>query len=154
MNERIKDIRKVLRLTQTAFAERIAVRQQTIAMIEARKSNPSDQLINSICREFRVNETWLRTGDGDMFVPSPSSVVDRLAETYRLCPEAVAMVEKFVELEPTAQKTVFAYMCAVVDEIRGQTGPKTTDGMTDAEIAAAVRHGEDLEKEQAAQSEA
>ena len=154
MNERIKDIRKVLRLTQTAFAERIAVRQQTIAMIEAKKSNPSDQLINSICREFRVNEAWLRTGDGDMFVPSPSSVVDRLAETYHLCPEAVAMVEKFVELEPTAQKTVFAYMCAVVDEIRGQTGPKTTDGMTDAEIAAAVRHGEDLEKEQAAQSEA
>lgn len=154
MNERIKDIRKVLRLTQTAFAERIAVRQQTIAMIEAGKSNPSDQLINGICREFRVNETWLRTGEGEMFIPSPTSVVGKLADEYKLCPEAAAMVGKFVELEPSAQKAVFAYMCAVVDEIRGQSEPEPTGGMTDAEIAAAVHRGEDLEKEPAAQSEA
>ena len=154
MNERIKDIRKVLRLTQTAFAERIAVRQQTIAMIESGKSNPSDQLINSICREFRVNETWLRTGEGEMFIPSPTSIVGKLADEYKLCPEAAAMVGKFVELEPSAQKAVFAYMCAVVDEIRGQSEPEPTGGMTDAEIAAAVHRGEDLEKEPAAQSEA
>lgn len=119
MNERIKEVRKALHLTQTAFAGRVGVKQQTIAMLEAGNSNPSEQLINGICREFRVNEEWLRNGTGEMFIPSPASIVDELAEEYHLCPEAQAMVEKFITLDPAAQLAVFDYMCAVVDEIRG-----------------------------------
>ena len=45
--------------------------------------------------------------------------MDELAEEYHLCPEAQAMVEKFITLDPAAQLAVFDYMCAVVDEIRG-----------------------------------
>lgn len=119
MNERIKEVRKALHLTQAAFAGRVGVKQQTIAMLEAGNSNPSEQLINGICREFRVNEEWLRNGTGEMFVPTPASIVDELAEEYHLCPEAQAMVEKFITLDPAAQLAVFDYMCAVVDEIRG-----------------------------------
>jgi hypothetical protein len=89
-------------------------------MLEAGNSNPSEQLINGICREFRVNEEWLRTGAGEMFIPSPASVVEELAEEYHLGPEARAMVEKFITLDPAAQLAVFDYMCAVVDEIRGR----------------------------------
>lgn len=77
MNERIKEVRKALHLTQAAFAGRVGVKQQTIAMLEAGNSNPSEQLINGICREFRVSEDWLRTGEGEMFVPTPSTVVDQ-----------------------------------------------------------------------------
>ena len=66
-----------------------------------------------------MNEDWLRTGTGEMFVPTPASIVDELAEEYHLCPEAQAMVEKFITLDPAAQLAVCDYMCAVVDEIRG-----------------------------------
>ena len=118
IGERIKELRKALSLTQTAFGERIGLKQNSVALIEAGRAT-SDQTIFAICREFRVSEEWLRTGAGEMFVPTPASIVDELAEEYHLCPEAQAMVEKFITLDPAAQLAVFDYMCAVVDEIRG-----------------------------------
>ena len=119
IGERIKQLRKELGMTQAVFAERIGIRQNSVAVIEMGKNMPSDQTVAFICREFRVNEEWLRTGAGEMFVPSPETVVDKLAEDYRLCPEAKAMVAQFITLDPEAQLAVFDYMCAVVDEIRG-----------------------------------
>jgi transcriptional regulator with XRE-family HTH domain len=119
IGERIKELRKALSLTQTAFGERIGLKQNSVALIEAGRTT-SDQTIFAICREFRVNEAWLRTGAGEMFIPSPASVVEELAEEYHLCPEAQAMVEKFITLDPAAQLAVFDYMCAVVDELLGR----------------------------------
>lgn len=119
IGERIKELRKALGLTQTKFGDRIGLKQNSVALIETGRPT-SDQTIFAICREFRVNEEWLRTGAGDMFVPTPASIVDELAEEYHLCPEAQAMVEKFITLDPAAQLAVFDYMCAVVDEIRGK----------------------------------
>lgn len=66
MNERIKKLRKTLDLTQAEFGRRIGVKQNTVALIEGGR-NTSDQTIFAICREFNVSETWLRTGEGDMF---------------------------------------------------------------------------------------
>ena len=66
LGERIKQIRKEKGLTQQALGDRIGVKQNTIALIESGKRNTSDQLLISICREFNVNETWLRTGEGEM----------------------------------------------------------------------------------------
>ena len=119
IGERIKQLRKALGMTQAKFGERVGIKQPSLAAIESGENTPSDQTVAFICREFRVNEEWLRTGAGDMFVPTPASIVDELAEEYHLCPEAQAMVEKFITLDPAAQLAVFDYMCAVVDEIRG-----------------------------------
>lgn len=68
MNERIKKVRKALDLTQQKFADKLGMKQNTIATYEMGRATPSDPTIKSICREFNVNETWLRTGDGEMFV--------------------------------------------------------------------------------------
>ena len=64
--ERIKAVRKSSNLTQEAFAARIGIKQNSVALIESDKRNASDQVILSVCREFGVNETWLRTGEGEM----------------------------------------------------------------------------------------
>ena len=69
MNERIKKLRKSLGLTQQEFSDRIKVKRNTVATYEMGRSMPSDAAISLICREFNVNETWLRTGDGEMFKP-------------------------------------------------------------------------------------
>lgn len=66
MNERIRKVRKALDLTQQEFAERIGMKRNSIALIENGR-NTSDQTIFAICREFNVNEQWLRTGEGEMF---------------------------------------------------------------------------------------
>ncbi len=68
INLRIKKLRKALDLTQQAFADRLGMKQNTIATYEMGKTTPSKPTIKSICREFGVNETWLRNGDGEMFI--------------------------------------------------------------------------------------
>lgn len=68
MNERLKKLRKALDLTQQAFADKIGMKQNTIAQYEMGRTVPSDAIIFSICREFNVNEDWLKTGKGDMFL--------------------------------------------------------------------------------------
>lgn len=67
MNERIKELRKTLGLNQTEFGEKIGIKQGSIASYESGARTPIDSVILSMCREFNVNETWLRTGEGEMF---------------------------------------------------------------------------------------
>lgn len=67
LNERLKKLRKTLDLTQQEFADRIGSKRNTIAKYETDTNVPSAAVISLICREFNVNENWLRTGEGDMF---------------------------------------------------------------------------------------
>lgn len=68
MNYRIREIRKDNNLTQTEFGERIGVKGNTITGYENGTRIPSDAIILSICREFNVNEGWLRTGQGEKYL--------------------------------------------------------------------------------------
>lgn len=68
MEERLKQLRKVLGLNQQEFAEKINLGQSTWAMIEVGKRALNDRHILLICSIFNVNEEWLRSGEGDMFV--------------------------------------------------------------------------------------
>ena len=73
MTDRIKSLRKSLHLTQTEFGERLGVKGNTVTGYENGTRAPSDAIIMAICREFGVNEIWLRTGAGDMFRPEEES---------------------------------------------------------------------------------
>ena len=64
MNERLKIIRLKLKLTQDDFAKKIGIKQAAISAIEKGIRNSTDRSINDICREFNVNEEWLRHGTG------------------------------------------------------------------------------------------
>ena len=68
INKRIKEIRTSQNLTQDKFANRLKTSRANIAGYEAGTRVPSDAAINNICREFNVNEEWLRHGIGDMFM--------------------------------------------------------------------------------------
>jgi transcriptional regulator with XRE-family HTH domain len=69
MNERLKRLRKTLDLTQQEFADRIGIKRNSFANYETGRNTPIDAIIISICKEFNVNEEWLRYGTGDMFLP-------------------------------------------------------------------------------------
>lgn len=64
MKDRIKTLRKSLKLTQEEFGEKIGVARNSVASYEIGRRMPTNAVINSICREFGVNEVWLRTGEG------------------------------------------------------------------------------------------
>ena len=68
MNDRIKAIRAALKLTQAEFGKRLGLSQNYIWMIERGDRTPSDRTLMGLCREFSVNEVWLREGVGPMFV--------------------------------------------------------------------------------------
>lgn len=118
LKERIRKIRKGLDLTQQAFAERIGLKQNSIALIESGKRNISTQAILSICREFNVNEEWLRTGVGEMFVPinMENQLIEWAGKVFRERDESfkkrfVAMLmdlseDKWELLEEMARKLV------------------------------------------------
>ena len=67
MNTRIRQLRKHLKLTAEGFGDKIGIVRSAVSNIENGNRQPTNQLITSICREFNVNEQWLRTGEGEMF---------------------------------------------------------------------------------------
>ena len=86
MDKRIKKLRKALDLTQQTFADRLGIKQNTIAKYETGRGTPTRAVVSLICREFNVNEEWLRTGNGEMFVQRTradelSSFVDQLLQS-------------------------------------------------------------------------
>ena len=68
IGERIKKVRKNKELTQQALAKRLGTTQNAIARYETNRVTPSAAVISLICREFSVDENWLRTGEGEMFI--------------------------------------------------------------------------------------
>lgn len=85
MKDRIRQLRKDLGLNQTEFGDRIGVKQGSIASYENGSRTPIDAVITSICREFSVNEDWLRTGTGDMYVElsKDQELADFAARLYK-----------------------------------------------------------------------
>lgn len=72
LNERIKQVRKIKKLSQEDFGKHLMITKASVSRIEAGLNNPSEQTIKLICNEFNVNEDWLRTGAGgdeNMFIP-------------------------------------------------------------------------------------
>ncbi len=71
MNERLKQLRKALNISQADFANTIGLKASSVSLLENGQRNFTEQTIKSICREFHVNKQWLTTGEGSMFL-SPS----------------------------------------------------------------------------------
>ena len=67
VSERIKYLRKTLNLTQSDFANKIGLKQASVGLYENNNRNILDRTIRDICREFGVNEKWLRYGIGDIY---------------------------------------------------------------------------------------
>ena len=98
MNDRIKAIRKALHMNQKSFGGQIGLKDSSVSMLESGKNNPSEQTILSICREFSVNEHWLRTGEGEMFLPGPKSVLEEVSEKLNLNEFETAFMKVYLRL--------------------------------------------------------
>ena len=79
-NERVKQLRKFLDLTLEKFGDRLGVTKVAISNIENGKRAVTEQMSKAICREFNVNEGWLRNGVGDMFKQRDGSFSEILSE--------------------------------------------------------------------------
>lgn len=98
MNERIKQVRKTLKLNQAEFGKRIGLKQSTITAYECGNRTPLNTVVIAICKTFGVDEMWLRTGEGEMFVESPDNVVDAVAEKLDLNDFERMILSAYVQL--------------------------------------------------------
>lgn len=122
IGDRIKKIRREFDLTQEAFASRIGSVQNTITGYESGRRNPSAPVISLICREFGINEEWLRDGIGDMCVPDPDDELEALAEKYKLSAADQILIEKFVNLKADTRNAILEFMKDVVASMQESTG--------------------------------
>lgn len=89
IGERISELIKTLGITKTVFSNRINVSQAFVSMVCSGSSAASDRTIADICREFRVNEEWLRTGAGEMFIQATRSqlIADFMSDVLAEAPD-------------------------------------------------------------------
>ena len=125
MNERIRNLRKYLGLTMEKFGEQLGVGKTAISNIENGNRNVTEQMCKSICREFNVNEDWLRNGNGEMFfIPKDEtamSVSDLLESTdntfYNLI---LDIVKTYQNLKPTDQDIIKTICQQLIENIKNQ----------------------------------
>lgn len=129
MNDRIKQVRKMLDLTLDEFGSRVGISKSGLSKIERCVSGVSDQTVRSICREFNVNEEWLRTGNGDMFNQDEPSILARLSGEYKLTQREEAVIAAFLELNDADRGAIMRY----VDNLVAKLSPA---GVSDAAAEA------------------
>lgn len=120
MKERLKKLRKTLDLTQQEFADKLKVPRNTIGGYEVGKSNPSDAAVNNICNIFNVNEDWLRTGNGEMFIELTR---DEQIENF---------VGDVLKSEEDSFKKKFISMLSALDESDWEVLQKTVELMQES----------------------
>jgi transcriptional regulator with XRE-family HTH domain len=118
MKNRLKLLRKSLKLTQEEFASRIGIKRNSYANYEIGRNKPIDAVVFSICREYSVSENWLRTGEGEMFVQFDEEARAKKWVHMIFTDEKAVFQRRFImmmlELNPEQWKTMEALTCSLV----------------------------------------
>lgn len=126
MKDRLKLLRSTLGLTQEKFAERLNIKRNTVANYEIGRNVPIDAVVSLICKEFNVNEDWLRNGSGEMFKErSPSEEIGYYVEDLLeydgqgnpFYDMIVEMMKTYVDLDEKSQAVIRSYFQSVSDGI-------------------------------------
>ena len=90
MNERLRELRLYLNLSQKKFGERIFLSPDQISSLETGRRSFTDRVIRDICNEFNVNDFWLVNGEGQMLkdplesIDAPNHIKDMLSKLITL----------------------------------------------------------------------
>lgn len=152
MKDRLKQLRKVLGLTQAEFGARIGIKQSSVALIETGRPT-SDRTITGICKEFGVRREWLVDGEGEMFAPKENTALDQLAKEFSLSPEETAMVRRFVTLQPEVRRGLLDFLKGMSSGTVRERDPPDGD-LSLAELQARLEDQYEAEKRRADESAA
>lgn len=96
INARIKQIRKDKHMTQEEFAKKLGTSRTNIAKYETGINEPSSAVITLICKEFNVNELWLKTGNGTPYMPMQTN--DIIAKAAAMLGQKDPLFESIVDV--------------------------------------------------------
>lgn len=125
MNERIKKLRKELKLTQQEFADALNIKRGAVANYEIGRNAPIDAVVSLICKTFNVNEEWLRSGAGDMFLELPEEdeeaayvselLKDGENDLYKLIKE---IMHTYHDLTPKSKEVIRDFSATLRENIK------------------------------------
>jgi len=113
---RIRTARKALKLTQTDFGNAIGMKQAMIGQMENGNRSVTDRTILLICNCFSINETWLRTGEGDMFIQSDYFSLDEYAVKKGLTNLELKIIRGYMELDVDTRKRIISIFKSAFSE--------------------------------------
>lgn len=108
--ERIKEIRKTLKLTLEKFGEKLGVSKGAISAIETGTRNLTEQMAVAICRTYNVNYDYLMEGEGEMFSNVPQTVLDELCKQYDCDATDRSMIEEYLKLDAASRNVLKDYI--------------------------------------------
>lgn len=153
MNERIKELRKVLNLSQESFSSKLNISRSHFAMIENGSKNITDRVFSDICRVFNVNEEWLINGTGEMFAPTFNDKLDQLATEYNFSKLEYTFFSSYLKLDEKKREAVTEFLESIVkqgseifnDEITATSDTTSFEDFKKSELEA---YAQELEAEQ------
>lgn len=110
MNTRVKLLRSKLHMSQGAFGKRLGVTGAGISKIENGKRNLTEQMLLMICREFNVNEDWLKLGEGEVFLQKFSDGIDQFAHFYLLDELDKRIILEYAKLDNKKRSIIKEYI--------------------------------------------
>lgn len=136
MNNRFKEIREKLNLSQEEFGNAIGIKRSGISNIESGQRAVSERHIKLLRSAFNVNEHWLRTGEGEMF-HQPSESLDALAEANNIDELTRAVIVTLIEM-PRNQREAFM---SLVSNVANKVRSADQEGAQAMALNAAITHG-------------
>ena len=120
IGERVRMLRKSpkIHLSMEAFGQRLGVGKTAISKIELGENTLTQNMKLSICREFHVNQEWLETGEGEMFIEINSPELQEMAKKYALDEDAVKLIENFVVMPPDQQRVIIDYVRRTAESMK------------------------------------
>ena len=116
MKYRIKQIRQFLGLSQEAFGYNLGVSRSVINNLERGSTELKEPLYSHFCSVYNVNPDWLRTGEGEMFLPVDNSPLRDLQKQHNLSDKVINIIEGFVQLPRNEQEQFIETLRNIIGE--------------------------------------
>lgn len=118
MYNNIKKVRQHFKLNQEIFGKCLGVTGAAVSRLENGTRNPSEQIILAICREFNVNEKWLRTGEGEMFLPKVEDSLIEYLTSKGASKKIQAFIIAYLSLPQNYKEAIDNYIDRVYEEMQ------------------------------------
>ncbi len=136
LNERIKELRKLRRLSQKEFAETIGISQRSVSWGEQPGNNVPDNTIKNICMTFGINEDWLRNGIEPMYIQEPTFSLDKFVKDHGGTDLELEAMKAYFELDPDIRKMLVKHFKERLTTVRNKPMEPTTTIEQPAELTA------------------
>ena len=133
MNERLKQLRKALQLNQVDFGAKLSLTGSAISRYESGVNAMADNIVLLICREFDVNEEWLRYGTGSMFSQKNMDLIEQLSDKYDLGLYGRQLLETYLELSDSDKRAVERFVANLTANV--EKAEKLEENRIDSNIS-------------------